>query len=137
MLSLNKVQVIGFVGKEPDIRMLQSGRKTCSLSVACDDSYKKDGEWVKRTNWVPIVVFNEHLINHIEKYISKGTKIYASGKFVTRKWEDKNGNDRYTTEVVISGYDDTIFTLDKINSDNNNHNDSYCSSAMIDDDIPF
>lgn len=111
--SLNRVTLIGNVGKDPEIRSMNSGDKVANFSIACTESWKDkaSGEKKERTEWVNIVVWGDGLIGVLEKYVSKGSKLYVEGKLQTRKWEDQDGKDRYTTEVVIRGFDGQVILL--------------------------
>jgi single-strand DNA-binding protein len=102
MASLNKVQIIGNLGKDPKIRHTQSGDKIASFSVACSEKWndKQTGEQKEKTEWVNCSVFGK-LADVIEKYVFKGSKIYVEGKFKTRKWQDASGNDKYSTYVDV------------------------------------
>lgn len=115
--SLNRVQIIGTLGADPEVRTFQNGGKVCNLRVACSESWKdrQTGERKERTEWISVAVFSEGLIGLIERFLKKGSKVYVEGKFQTRKWQDQNGNDRYNTEVVIQGYGGTVKKLDKDN----------------------
>ncbi len=99
---VNKVILIGNVGKDPEIRDLESGVKLASFSVATNENYKdKAGEWQQNTEWHNITVWRGQA-ERVERQVKKGSKIYIEGKLATRKWQDKDGNDRYTTDVVAS-----------------------------------
>lgn len=99
MASLNRVTLIGRVGADPELRYTQSGQATCSLRVATDESYTdKDGKRVERTEWHRIVVFGK-AAEHCNQYLRKGSLVYVEGKLTTRKWQDQNGQDRYSTEI--------------------------------------
>lgn len=115
--SLNRVQLIGTLGADPEIRSFQNGGKVCNLRVACSESWKdrQTGERKERTEWISVAVFSDGLIGLIERFLKKGSRVYVEGKFQTRKWTDQNGNDRYSTEVVIQGYGGTVKKLDKDN----------------------
>ena len=104
--SVNKVNLLGNLGQDPDIRTMQNGKKVCTFSLATSDSWKdkETGEKKEKTEWHRVVVFNEGLIGVVESYIKKGTKIYLEGSLQTRKWTDDKGTEKYTTEVVIQGY---------------------------------
>lgn len=101
--DLNLCQFIGRLGNDPEIRMTSSGTVAASLNVACGDDYKDKttGQKVEQTNWIKVVAFGR-LAEIIRDYVSKGSKVYLAGKQVTRKWQDQNGQDRYTTEIVAS-----------------------------------
>ena len=104
--SVNKVILLGNLGRNPDIRTMQNGKKVCTLSLATSDSWKdkETGEKKEKTEWHRVVVFNEGLIGVVENYVKKGTKLYIEGSLQTRKWTDESGNEKYTTEIVIQGY---------------------------------
>ena len=104
--SVNKVILLGNLGRDPDVRAMQNGKKVCTLSLATSDSWKdkETGEKKEKTEWHRVVVFNEGLIGVVESYVKKGTKLYIEGSLQTRKWTDDSGNEKYTTEIVIQGY---------------------------------
>jgi single-strand DNA-binding protein len=100
MKSLNKVQLIGNVGKEPEIKYLPNGTAMASLSIATTDSFKnKSGEWEESTEWHKVVLFGT-LAQNAEKYLKKGSKVYIEGKLKTRSWDDKDGKKHYMTEIL-------------------------------------
>ena len=154
--SVNKVILLGNLGRDPEIRSMQSGKKMASFSIATSKRWKDRNtqEQKENTSWHNIVVFNEGLVDVIEKYIKKGSKIYVEGELSTRKYQDKDGNDKYTTEVVLQGYNSTLTMLDSRNSGspsieeapNNSSLDSKLEDTLdsqvsdsqdLDDDIPF
>jgi single-strand DNA-binding protein len=155
MSSVNKVILLGNLGRDPEIRSMQSGKKMASFSIATSKRWKDKNtqEQKENTSWHNIVVFNEGLVDVIEKYLKKGSKIYVEGELSTRKYQDKEGNDRYTTEVVLQGYNSNLTMLgtggshsssDQSISNTNNFSDSENSvnentedSSNLDDDIPF
>lgn len=106
MASLNKVQLIGNLGKDPEVRNTQDGRAIVNFSIATTESWrdKSTGERKEKTEWHTIVIFNEGLAKVAEKYLKKGSSVYVEGQLQTRKWVDKNGNDRYSTEVVLQNF---------------------------------
>ena len=112
--SVNKVILIGNLGADPEIRRTQDGRPIASLSVATSDTWKdkNTGERREKTEWHRVSVFNEGLCRIIEQYLKKGSKVYLEGKLQTRKWQDKDGQDRYTTEVVLQNYEGNLTMLD-------------------------
>jgi single-strand DNA-binding protein len=112
--SLNKVTLIGNVGKDPEIRSMQDGREVASFSLATSDIWKDkaSGEKREKTEWHRIVVFSQPLINLIKNYISKGSKLYVEGALQTRKWTDQQGVEKYTTEIVLQAYSGAIMMLD-------------------------
>jgi single-strand DNA-binding protein len=119
--SLNKVELIGRLGKDPEIRNLQNSSSVANFSVATSESWKdkRSGERQEKTEWHNIVVWNEKTIEFVEKYLKKGDLVRIEGKLQTRKWEDKDGVDRYTTEVVIPAFA-PIDALMKLSFDNDN-----------------
>ena len=154
--SVNKVILLGNLGRDPEIRSMQSGKKMASFSIATSKRWKDRNtqEQKENTSWHNIVVFNEGLVDVIEKYIKKGSKIYVEGELSTRKYQDKDGNDKYTTEVVLQGYNSTLTMLDSRNSGpasieeapNSSSLDSKLEDTLdsqvsdskdLDDDIPF
>lgn len=112
--SLNKVILIGNLGADPEIRRLNSGDQVANLRIATSESWRdrNTNERKERTEWHNIVIFNENLIKIAEQYLKKGSKIYLEGQLQTRKWQDQNGNDRYTTEVVLQKYRGELQMLD-------------------------
>ena len=113
-MSINKAILIGNVGNNPEIRQTNEGKKIANLSLATSESWKdkNTGEKQTKTEWHRVVVFNENLSSLVEKYIKKGSKLYIEGKLQTRKWTDKQGVDRYSTEIVLQGFDSRIEFLD-------------------------
>ena len=110
--SVNKVILVGNLGADPEIRNTQSGAKVATLSMATSESWKdQSGQKQQRTEWHRVVVFGDGLVGVIESYVTKGTKVYIEGQLRTRKWQDQTGNDRYTTEVVISGFNGALTIL--------------------------
>ena len=112
--SLNKVMLIGNLGRDPEIRTFQNGGKVANFSIATSETWrdKNSGERQERTQWHNIAVFNEGLIRVIEQYVKKGSKVFVEGQLETRKWQDQQGQDRYTTEVVLRGFGGTLTMLD-------------------------
>lgn len=156
---LNKVQLIGNVGQDPEIRSLNSGDRVANLSVATSEKWtdKHSGEKKERTEWHRVVVWGP-LVKVIDDYVRKGDKLFVEGKLETRKWQDNSGNDRYSTEVVLRGFDAKLLMLSgKRDGGSNNAEDRYTSggygggetrqdargntvedfSADLDDEIPF
>lgn len=111
MATLNNCRFIGRLGKKAEIRQMSNGKSVASFSLAVDESYKKDGEKVSKTEWISVVVFSEGLVKIIENYTDKGTQIYLEGKMQTRKWTDKDGVDKYSTEIVLQGFNSVIQLL--------------------------
>ena len=112
--SLNKVMLIGNLGADPEIRSFQNGGKVCNLRIAQSEQWKdgNTGERQERTEWHNVAVFSEGLVNVCERYLRKGSKVFIEGQLRTRKWQDQSGNDRYTTEVVLQGFNGTLTMLD-------------------------
>lgn len=116
--SVNKVILVGNLGADPEIRSMNNGGKVCTLSVATSDSWKdkNTGERREKTEWHRVVVFGEGLVRVCESYLKKGAKVYVEGSLQTRKWQDRDGNDKYTTEVVLQGFGGVLTMLDSRNS---------------------
>ena len=112
--SVNKVILIGNLGADPEIRHTQDGRPIANLRVATSESWrdKSSGERREKTEWHRVVIFNENLAKIAEQYLKKGAKVYLEGSLQTRKWEDQQGQDRYTTEVVLQGFNAQLTMLD-------------------------
>ncbi|MCT4657101.1 MAG: single-stranded DNA-binding protein [Cohaesibacter sp.] len=112
--SVNKVILVGNLGADPDIRRTQDGRPICNLSIATSENWKdrNTGERRERTEWHRVVIFNEGLCRVAENYLRKGSKVYIEGQLQTRKWQDQNGQDRYSTEIVLQGFNSTLTMLD-------------------------
>lgn len=112
--SVNKVILIGNLGADPEIRNMQDGRPVCNLRVATSENWKdkNTGERRERTEWHRVVIFSEGLCRIAEQYLKKGSKVYLEGQIQTRKWEDQSGQERYTTEIVIQGFNGTLTMLD-------------------------
>ena len=144
--SLNKVMLIGRLGQDPEVRSTQDGRSLCTFSLATSENWndKNTGEKREKTEWHRVVVFNEGLVNIIQQYVKKGSNVFIEGQLQTRKWEDKDGIEKYTTEVVLQGFNSTFKMLDSKNSsssDNFSQDNSIEEikefDSEIDDDIPF
>lgn len=112
--SVNKVILIGNLGADPEIRRTRDGRPIANMRIATSESWrdKQSGERREKTEWHNVVVFNEGLCKIVEQYVKKGSKVYVEGQLQTRKWEDRDGNDRYTTEVVLQGFNGALTMLD-------------------------
>jgi single-strand DNA-binding protein len=146
MSSLNRVQLIGNVGKDPEMRRTQDGRPIANFSVATSERWsdKNSGEQKERTEWHRVVVFSEGLAGVVEKYVKKGSKIYVEGQLQTRKWQDQSGQDRYSTEVVLSGFGSKIILLGEKgggrptpSEDDYGKTSSKSTKEEMDDEIPF
>lgn len=112
--SVNKVILVGNLGADPEVKSFQNGGKVCNLRVATSESWKDrmSGERKERTEWHSVAIFSEGLAGVAERYLRKGSKVYLEGQIRTRKWQDNNGNDRYTTEVVLQGPGAVLTMLD-------------------------
>ncbi len=111
--SLNKVMLIGNLGQDPEVRSFQNGGKVCNLRIATSETWKdKEGQRQERTEWHTVAIFSEGLVRVCENYLKKGSKVYIEGSLQTRKWQDQNGQDRYSTEVVLRGFGGTLVMLD-------------------------
>src|SRR5689334_10653218 len=112
--SVNKVILVGNLGAEPEVRTLPSGNKVVNLSVATSENWrdKNTGERKEKTEWHRVVIFSEGLARVAEQYLHKGSKVYLEGALQTRKWQDKDGQDRYSTEVVLQGFNSNLTMLD-------------------------
>jgi single-strand DNA-binding protein len=156
--SVNKVILVGNLGKDPEIRRTQDGRPIANLSVATSDSWrdKATGERKEKTEWHRVVIFNEGLCKVAEQYLKKGAKVYIEGQLQTRKWTDQSGAEKYSTEVVLQGFNSNLTMLDgrgggggSVGSDDQGGGDFGASGAPrravaagarnsdMDDDIPF
>lgn len=112
--SVNKVIIVGNLGKDPEVRAFQNGGRVCNFSVATSESWKDkaSGEKKERTEWHRISILNDALVGIAEKYLKKGSKVYIEGQLETRKWQDKDGKDQYSTEVVLRPYRGELTLLD-------------------------
>jgi len=116
---LNRCDFIGHLGADPESRTMQNGKPVVNLRLAVSEKWrdKNSGEQKESTTWVPIVIYSEGLCKVAEKYLKKGSKIYVSGKLTVRKWQDQSGNDRYSTEIVLQGFNSTLTMLDSRSSE--------------------
>ena len=147
--SLNKVLLIGRLGADPEVKQMVNGKSVARLSLATSQSWKdkNTGEKKEKTEWHRIVVFNEGLVNVVKQYLKKGAQIYAEGQISTRKWKDEqSGQDKYTTEIVIQGYNSSLTMLGGGGSSNNLPNQGKSQTTEdtsqaikndLDDEIPF
>jgi len=112
--SLNKVMIIGNLGRDPEVRSFQNGGKVCNLRIATSETWKdkNTGERREKTEWHSVAIFQEGLVRVAEQYLKKGSKVYIEGKLQTRKWQDQSGQDKYSTEIVLQGYDGVMTMLD-------------------------
>ena len=112
--SVNKVILVGNLGKDPEVRRTTSGDPIVNLSLATSESWrdKSSGERKEKTEWHRVVIFNKNLADVAEKYLRKGSKVYVEGQLQTRKWTDKDGAEKYSTEVVLQNFNGTLVMLD-------------------------
>ena len=131
--SVNKVILVGNLGSDPEIRATQDGREIANLSIATGDQWKDKvtGEKKTKTEWHRVVIFQPGLVNVVKQYVKKGAKIYLEGSLQTRKWTDNNGVERYSTEVVLQGFNSTFTMLDN-NQDGNFVGDKGADTAFPD-----
>ena len=146
--SVNKVILIGNLGRDPEVRTTQSGTKVANLSLATSESWKdrNTGERKEKTEWHRVVIFG-NLADIAERYLKKGSKVYISGQLQTRKWQDQSGQDKYTTEVVLQGFNGELTMLDSRGGGDGggDHESSEPASGGwdsgppgdMDDEIPF
>ena len=151
--SVNKVILVGNLGKDPEVKMSSSGTKVVNMSLATSDSWKdKSGQRQEKTEWHRVVIFNTNLAEVAEKYLKKGSKVYVEGALQTRKWTDNSGVDKYTTEVVIGNFRGELALLDRpggagdsadaFGGASSSSSSSWDAAApasadVLDDEIPF
>ena len=148
--SLNKVLLIGRLGADPEVKQMVNGKSVARLSLATSQSWKdkNTGEKKEKTEWHRVVVFNEGLVNVVQQYLKKGAQVYVEGQLTTRKWKDEqSGQDKYSTEIVIQGYNSSLTMLGSGNSGSGIANDNSQPSNKsddlsqisndMDDEIPF
>jgi len=113
--SVNKVILVGNLGADPEIRRTQDGRPIANLNIATSETWRdrNSGERREKTEWHRVVIFNEGLCKVAEQYLKKGAKVYIEGALQTRKWHDQNGQDRYSTEIVLQGFNSTLTMMDR------------------------
>ncbi|TCP43951.1 single-stranded DNA-binding protein [Rhodovulum marinum] len=112
--SINRVQLLGHLGRDPEVRSFPNGGKVCNFRLATSDRWKdrNTGEQRERTEWHTIAIFNEALVRVAEQYLRKGSKVLVEGRLETRKWQDQSGQDRYSTEIVLRPYNGDLILLD-------------------------
>jgi single-strand DNA-binding protein len=146
--SVNKVILVGNVGKDPEIRHSQDGKAIANLSLATSESWrdKSSGERKEKTEWHRIVCFNENLNKIIEQYVKKGSSIYIEGQLQTRKWTDKDGVEKYSTEIVLQGFNGTLTLLGgkpdasdapEVTKPRHQEKRKSFSDDFLDDSVPF
>ncbi len=112
--SINKVILVGNLGKDPEVRAMQDGREVCNLTIATGESWKdkNTGERKEKTEWHRVVIFNDNLTRVAKQYLHKGSKVYIEGQLQTRKWTNKEGQEQYSTEIVLQGFNGNLTMLD-------------------------
>ena len=154
MAGVNKVILVGNLGRDPEIRRLNSGDPVCNLRIATSENWrdKSTGERREKTEWHNVVIFNENLVRVCENYLRKGSKVYVEGSLQTRKWTDQNGQEKYTTEIVLQRFRGELQMLDSRGEGGGTSFESSASqggsramegpkedfrNADLDDEIPF
>ena len=147
--SLNKVLLIGRLGNDPEIKQMQNGKSVARLSVATSESWKdkNTGEKKEKTEWHRVVIFNEGLVSVVQKYLKKGAQVYIEGQLNTNKYTDSNGQEKYSTQIVLQGYSSSLTMLDGKNSSSGDSkklegtqlpsDDMPDISQVPDDKVPF
>ena len=149
--SLNKVLLIGRLGNDPEIKQMSNGKNVARLSVATSETWKdkNSGERKEKTEWHRVVIFNEGLVGVVQQYLKKGSQVYMEGQIQTTKYTDNNGQEKYSTQIILQGYNSTLTMLGSSNStgkieDNSMNQDSSSlpsdnnvSSNELDDVVPF
>ena len=150
--SLNKVLLIGRLGADPEIKQMVNGKSVARLSIATSQSWKdkSSGERKEKTEWHRVVIFNENLSNIAEQYLKKGSSVYVEGQLQTRKWQDQNGQDKYTTEIVLGRFRGSLTLLGNRTDNNLDESEGFNKSSPennneppiggvgdLDDEIPF
>ena len=149
--SLNKVLLIGRLGNDPEIKQMSNGKNVARLSVATSETWKdkNSGERKEKTEWHRVVIFNEGLVGVVQQYLKKGSQVYIEGQIQTTKYTDNNGQEKYSTQIILQGYNSTLTMLGSSNSggkieDNGMNQDSSSlpsdnnvSSNELDDEVPF
>jgi single-strand DNA-binding protein len=135
--SLNKVLLIGRLGNDPEIKQMQNGKSVARLSVATSESWKdkNTGERKEKTEWHRVVIFNEGLVNVVQKYLKKGAQVYIEAQLSTNKYTDSNGQEKYSTQIVLQGYNSSLTMLDGKNSSSGDSK-KLEGSQLPSDDMP-
>ena len=143
-MSVNKVIILGNLGADPDVRKTQDGKSIVNLRLATSEQWKdkSSGEKREKTEWHSVVIFNEHLANLADQYLSKGDTIYIEGKLQTRKWQDNDGADRYSTEVVLENFGGVLKFVktkggSRDNSEGSPKENVNAKQGGLDDEVPF
>ena len=149
--SLNKVLLIGRLGNDPEVKQMTNGKNVARLSIATSETWKdkNTGEKKEKTEWHRVVIFNEGLVNVVQQYLKKGAQVYIEGQIQTTKYTDNNGQEKYSTQVILQGYNSTLTMLGSsggvsrsddgaINQDSSSlPSDNNISSNDLDDEVPF
>jgi single-strand DNA-binding protein len=145
--SVNKVCLLGNLGKDPEIRLTSNGGEIANLTIATSETWndKQSGERKEKTEWHRVVIFSDGLVKVVKNYLKKGSKVYLEGSLQTRKWTDQSGAEKFTTEIVLQGFNSTLVMLDKKDGVAGGGSTSMpmaangdtVSAADLDDDIPF
>lgn len=143
-MSLNQCSFIGNLGADPEIRSFQNGGRVANLRLAVTEKWKdkNTGERKEATEWVSVAIMQDGLVSVAEQYLRKGSKVFVQGKMRTRKWQDQSGNDRYSTEIILSGFDGKLTMLDGAHGgERGDRKQSYEAPPQnhddLDDEIPF
>lgn len=148
--SLNKVLLIGRLGNDPEVKQMSNGKNVARLSIATSETWKdkNTGEKKEKTEWHRVVIFNEGLVNVVKQYLKKGAQIYVEGQLTTNKYTDSNGQEKYSTQIVLQGYNSTLKMLggatgspqggvDQSSASSSLPSDDISSPADLDDEVPF
>ena len=149
-MSVNKVIILGRLGQDPELKYTPSGAGVCNFSLATTESWndKGSGQKQERTEWHRVVIFNEGLVNVVKQYLKKGAQIYVEGQLTTNKYTDSNGQEKYSTQIVLQGYNSTLKMLggatgspqggvDQSSASSSLPSDDMSSPADLDDEVPF
>jgi single-strand DNA-binding protein len=139
---LNQCQFIGNLGRDPETRTFSNGNKVCNLRIAVSEKWKDrtSGEQREKTEWVSVAIFSEGLVRVAEQYLRKGSKVFVQGKMTTRKWQNQEGKDQYSTEIVLQGYDAKMTMLDGPSGEGRRDEPQRPADPAprdLDDSIPF
>lgn len=141
MSSVNKAIILGNLGKDPEIRRTQDGKAIANLSIATSESWrdKATGERKEKTEWHRVTIFNEALTKVAEQYLRKGSKVYIEGAIQTRKWTDQSGVEKYSTEIVLQGFNSVLTMLDGKPAETKESQPNAVSEVndALDDEIPY
>lgn len=144
MASVNKVILVGNLGRDPEVRSFQNGGKVAELRIATSEQWKdrSSGERKERTEWHTVKVFTEGLVGVVERFLRKGSKVYIEGALQTRKWQDQDGKDRYSTEIVLQGFGGVLVMLDGPGGSGGNEREpdsrgNAPAADDLDDGIPY